>query len=144
MKKNILLLLLFGMTLSVAMAQSKEEKEVLDRVEMWRKAVLAQDVKTLDKVFADEMTYGHSNGHLDTKATFTGTIKDKKEVYNELNLDDMTVTVVGNTALVRHKMTGNVKLQDGTVNKPNLGVLQVWSKTKNGWQLLARQAFKLL
>ncbi len=143
MAKKWWLILFFGLTLSAAMAQSKEEKAVLDRVEMWRKAVLDQDIQNLDKVFANEMTYGHSNGRMDTKATFINIIKDKKEVYNELNLDDMTVRVVGNTALVRHKMTGNVSLEDGTVSKPNLGVLQVWSKTNNGWQLLARQAFKL-
>lgn len=143
MKKKLWLLFFFGLTLSVTMAQSKEEKEVLDRVEMWRKAVLTQDVKTLDKVFANEMTYGHSNGHLDTKSSFISTIRDKKEVYKELNLDDMTVSIVGNNALVRHKMTGSVDLADGTVSKPNLGVLQVWNKTKNGWQLLGRQAFKL-
>lgn len=136
-------MLFLGLTLSVAMAQSKEEKEVLDRVETWRKAVLAQDVKTLDKVFANEMTYGHSNGHMDTKSSFVNTIRDKKEVYKELNLDDMTVSIVGNNALVRHKMTGSVDMADGSVSKPNLGVLQVWSKTKNGWQLLARQAYKL-
>ena len=143
MKKKLWLVFFFGLTLPAAMAQSKEEKEVLDRVEMWRKAVLAQDVKTLDKVFANEMTYGHSSGHLDTKSSFINTIKDKKEVYKELNLDDMTVNIVGNNALVRHKMTGSVDIADGTVSKPNLGVLQVWNKTKKGWQLLARQAFKL-
>lgn len=143
MKKKLGLILFFGLTLSVAMAQSKQDQEVMDRVEMWRKAVLAQDLKTLDKVFATEMTYGHSNGHIDTKSSFIGTIKDKKEVYKVLNLDDMTVSIVGNNALVRHKMTGSVDLADGTVSKPNLGVLQVWNKTKNGWQLLARQAFKL-
>ncbi|GHB71847.1 nuclear transport factor 2 family protein [Persicitalea jodogahamensis] len=143
MKKKLWLTLFFGLMLSAAMAQSKEEKAVLDRVETWRKAVLAQDIKSLDKIFASEMTYGHSNGHIDTKSSFIETIRDKKEVYNELNLDDMTVSVVGNTALVRHKMTGNVSISDGTTSKPNLGVLQVWSKTNNGWQLLARQAFKL-
>ena len=143
MKKKIWLVLFFGLSLSAVMAQSKEEKEVLDRVEMWRKAVLAQDVKTLDKVFSDEMTYGHSNGHIDTKSSFINTIGDKKEVYKVLNLDDMTVSIVGNNALVRHKMTGSVDMADGSVSKPNLGVLQVWNKTKNGWQLLARQAFKL-
>ena len=129
--------------MSVAQAQSKEKQEVLDRVETWRKALLAQDVKTLDKLYASELTYGHSNGHIDTKDTFINTIGTKKEVYNELNLTDMTVSIVGNNALVRHKMTGNVTLEDGSINKPNLGVLQVWSKTKSGWQLLARQAFKL-
>lgn len=143
MKKKLLLILCFGLTLSVVVAQSKQEKEVLDRVEMWRKAVVDQDLNTLDKVFADEMTYGHSSGHLDTKSTFIGTIRDKKEVYKELNLDDMSVSIVGKNALVRHRMTGYVDLADGSVSKPNLGVLQVWSKTKNGWQLLARQAFKL-
>jgi ketosteroid isomerase-like protein len=143
MKRISFLFLLFGLSVTVVLAQSKAEKEVLDTVESWRKAVLAQDVKTLDKVFAPEMTYGHSNGHMDTKASFINSIETKKEVYNELNLDDMTVKIVGNTALVRHKMTGNVSLEDGSVSKPNLGVLQVWSKNGKGWQLLARQAFKL-
>lgn len=143
MKQKILFTLLFGLILSAGMAQSKTEKEVLDRIEAWRKAVLSQDIKTLDAVFAPEMTYGHSSGHLDTKATFISTIENKKEVYNQLELTEMSVHLVGNIALVRHKMTGNVTLEDGSVSKPNLGVLQVWTKNKNGWQLLARQAFKL-
>ena len=136
-------MLLLGLTCSVVQAQTKDKQEVLDRVEAWRKAVLGQDVKMLDKLFADELTYGHSNSVMDTKKSFITSIGTKKEVYNELNLDDMDVTIVGNNALVRHKMTGNVTLADGTISKPNLGVLQVWNKTKKGWQLLARQAFKL-
>jgi len=143
MKMKLWLVFFFGLTLSVATAQSKQEKQVLDRLEMWRTALLEQDLETLDKVFANEMTYGHSNGHVDTKSSFINTIRDKKEVYKVLNLSDITVSIVGNNALVRNKMTGSVDLADGTVSKPNLGVLQVWNKTKNGWQLLARQAFKL-
>ena len=136
-------MLLLGLTFSVVQAQTKDKQEVLDRIETWRKAVLGQDVKMLDKLLADELTYGHSNGVMDTKKSFITTIGTKKEVYNELNLDDMNVTIVGNNALVRHKMTGHVTLQDGAISKPNLGVLQVWNKTKKGWQLLARQAYKL-
>ena len=143
MKRQVLLMLLLGMTFSVVQAQTKDKQEVLDRIETWRKAVVGQDVKMLDKLLADELTYGHSNGVMDTKKSFITTIGTKKEVYNELNLDDMNVTIVGNNALVRHKMTGHVTLQDGAISKPNLGVLQVWNKTKNGWQLLARQAYKL-
>lgn len=143
MKRQVLLMLLLGMTFSVVQAQTKDKQEVLDRIETWRKAVVGQDVKMLDKLLADELTYGHSNGVMDTKKSFITTIGTKKEVYNELNLDDMNVTIVGNNALVRHKMTGHVTLQDGAISKPNLGVLQVWNKTKKGWQLLARQAYKL-
>lgn len=143
MKKQLVLALLFGLTFSVVQAQTKDKQEVLGQVEAWRKAVLGQDIKMLDKLFAKELTYGHSNNHMDTKEAFITTIGTKKEVYNELNLDDMTVTIVGNNALVRHRMTGNVTLEDGTISKPNLGVLQVWNKTRSGWQLLARQAFKL-
>lgn len=143
MKRQILLMLLLGLTFSVVQAQTKDKQEVLDRVEAWRKAVLGQDVKMLDRLFADELTYGHSNSVMDTKKSFITAIGTKKEVYNELKLDDMSVTIVGNNALVRHKMTGHVTLQDGAISKPNLGVLQVWNKTKKGWQLLARQAYKL-
>lgn len=144
MKRNLLLSLFLGLICMAAMAQSKAEKEVLNQVEIWRKAVLGQDIKTLDAVFAPDLTYGHSNGHIDTKESFINTIENKKEVYNELELTDMTVKVVGNTAMIRHKMTGNVRLEDGTISKPNLGVLQVWTKKPKGWQLLARQAFKLM
>lgn len=141
--KNILLTFLAGLAISVAMAQTKEEKAVLDRVEMWRKAVVGQDAKTLEQMLAPELTYGHSDGHMDTKVSFINTIKDKKEVYNELNIDDMTVSIVGKNALVRHRMTGMTTRSDASVSKPNLGVLQVWTQTDKGWQLLARQAFKL-
>ena len=56
MKRQILLMLLLGLTFSVVQAQTKDKQEVLDRVEAWRKAVLGQDVKMLDKLFADELT----------------------------------------------------------------------------------------
>lgn len=134
--------MIVGLCWSVGMAQSKEEKLVLEHVENWRKAVLGQDVKVLNRLFADEMTYGHSNGQMDTKASFISSIGSKKEVYNSLELSDFTINVVGNTALVRHVMVGNITMEDGSTMKPNLGVLQVWTKNRQGWQLLARQAYK--
>ncbi len=142
MKKKILLCLLMGLFWSVGIAQSKDEKLVLEHVEMWRKAVLNQDIKSLDNLFAEAMTYGHSNGHMDTKETFISTIANKKEVYNKLNLSDFKVNIVGDIALVRHFMVADVSVDDGSTIKPDLGVLQVWTKTRKGWQLLARQAYK--
>lgn len=142
MNKKVLLSLLFALSCALGMAQSKDEKAVLDQVETWRKAVLNQDVAILNTILAKEMTYGHSNGHMDTKDTFISTIGDRKEVYNQLELADFTVSIVGDIALVRHFMVADIAIADGSAMKPNLGVLQVWTRTKKGWQLLARQAYK--
>ena len=80
MKRQILLMLLLGLTFSVVQAQTKDKQEVLDRIETWRKAVLGQDVKMLDKLLAEELTYGHCKGVMDTKKSFITTIGAKREV----------------------------------------------------------------
>ncbi len=143
MNRKMLLLILFSVLSTVGIAQSKDEKAVRERIESWRVALINQNATALYTLLAEEMTYGHSNGQLDTKASFINTIDSRKEVYQELELTEMSITMVGNTALVRHRMDAKVKVQDGSMITPKLGVLQVWQKGKDGWQLLARQAFKL-
>ncbi|TDB65257.1 nuclear transport factor 2 family protein [Arundinibacter roseus] len=143
MNKKLLLIFIFGILSMAAMAQSKDEKAVRERIETWRVALINQNAAALYSLLAEEMTYGHSNGQMDTKVSFINTIDSRKEVYQELELTKMNITMVGNTALVRHQMDAKVKMEDGSTITPKLGVLQVWQKGKDGWQLLARQAFKL-
>lgn len=126
----------------VVQAQSKEEKAVEDAVETLRTAMVDADEATLNKITADELTYGHSSGNLEDKAKFVGALASGKSDFKTMELTNQTVTVVGKTALVRHELTGSV-VDNGNAADVHLGVLLVWQKQGNQWKLLARQAYKI-
>ena len=141
--KKIAGLLMVCFTFSFCLqAQSKEEKEVATAVETFRKALLDGNRAQLEKVVADELSYGHSNGKLEDKAAFVEAYASGKSDFETIDLTDQTIRVVGNTAVVRHKLAGKT-MDEGKPGNANLGVLLVWVNRQGQWRLLARQAFKL-
>jgi hypothetical protein len=138
MKKSLLLILFISITM-VGTAQSSAEKAVADAVTAWRKAVLEADKTSLENLIAPELSYGHSNGKIDTKEILVQAVVTGKPRYKVMDLSDQTISVVGKTAIVRHKMTGVFEDADKTTTL-KLFVLQIWEKRKGKWLLLARQA----
>jgi ketosteroid isomerase-like protein len=123
-------------------AQSKEEKEVAAAVEVLRKAMVDGDEATLTKITAKELTYGHSSGTIEDQAAFVSALATGKSDFVKIDLEEQTVSMVGDIALVRHKLMGDLK-SNGNVSPVKLGVLLVWQKRQGEWKLLARQAFRL-
>ncbi|WEK35958.1 MAG: nuclear transport factor 2 family protein [Candidatus Pseudobacter hemicellulosilyticus] len=123
------------------LAQSKDEQAVAAAVEALRKAMLDGNRGALDSLAAPELTYGHSSGKMEDKHSFVETIASGQSDFVTLELSDQSITVIGNTALVRHKLnaTTNDGGKPGTVS---LGILLVWQKQHKHWKLIARQAFK--
>lgn len=144
MQKSLFLILL-GCILSsglAAQSSSRDEKDVAAAVETLRKAMVDGDKSALDNIAAPDLSYGHSSGKIEDKASFVEALASGKSDFVSINLAEQTVKVTGNTAVVRHKLTG----ETSDNNKPgtvNLGILLVWQKQQGQWKLLARQAFKL-
>jgi len=103
--------------------------------------MLAADQAKLAALVAEQLSYGHSGGVIQSKAEFVDVIASKKTVYKSINLTDVKVSVVGNDAIVRHTWD-SVSESGGKSNTSHIGVLQVWAKQDGKWKLLARQAFK--
>jgi hypothetical protein len=141
MKKYLGFLLCLALAGNVY-AQSKDEKEVTAAVETLKKAMLDGKRKDLENITTTELSYGHSNGLIEDKATFVEALASGKSDFVTINLTDQTIKIAGNTALVRHKLTGETN-NNGQASNVNLGVLLVWQKQYGQWKLLARQAFKL-
>ncbi len=142
MKKLFLLFLLtFVMTLTMN-AQSGEEKKVAAAVQTLRKAILDADKANLDKVLASELSYGHSNGKVEDKAAFIDAYVSGKYDFVTMDLSEETIKVIGNTAIVRHKLKGETN-DGGKLGSANLGVMLVWVQRQGDWKLVARQAYKL-
>jgi ketosteroid isomerase-like protein len=126
-----------------ARAQSADERAVAQAVEALAKAMLAVDRAGLEAAAADQLSYGHSAGKIETKKEFVDAILSREAAFRKLDLSDQTISVAENEAIVRHLMTGETVSPSGQVSPVKVGVLQVWQKQGGSWKLLARQAYRL-
>ena len=125
-----------------AMAATDDEESVKQAVEELRKAILAQDKAKLQTLTAEQLSYSHSDAHVEDKAKFIDGVMTRKAVIKSIDFPDLTIAIVGNNAIVRHLWASESEL-DGKVTNTKIGVLQVWQKQDSGWKLLARASFRL-
>ena len=133
------LFLFFGNTI---IAQTKSEKAVATAVEALRTAMVSGDKASLEAIIADELSYGHSGGSVESKIKFVEKITSGQSDFVTIQLTDQTIKVSGKTAIVRHHLnaTTNDNGKPGTVE---LNILLIFQKQHGKWLLLARQAVKV-
>jgi ketosteroid isomerase-like protein len=123
-------------------AQSNIEKQIAEKVEQLRKAMIDGDSAMLDKLAADNLMYRHSGGHIDDKKEFVGKFASGKSDFVTVDLEEQKIQVINKkTVAVYHNL--NAKTNDG--GKPgevHLFVLLVWKKQGGSWKMVARQAAK--
>lgn len=127
---------------SAVRADASDEAAVKDAVEALRKALLAADKAQLEQLAAAQLSYGHSDGRVQTKAQFIDGVMTRKAVVKSLSFPELTVAVAGDAAIARHIYASESET-DGKPNSVRIGVLEVWQKQDGSWKLLARQAYKL-
>jgi ketosteroid isomerase-like protein len=125
-----------------ATAATDDEETVKEAVEALRKAILAQDKAKLETLTAEQLSYSHSDAHVEDKAKFIDGVMTRKAVIKSIDFPELTIAIVGNNAIVRHLWVSESEL-DGKVTNTKIGVLQVWQKQDSGWKLLARASFTL-
>src|SRR6185312_2813697 len=82
-----------------AFALSADEEAVAKDLEAFRKAQAAQDAKTLMALTAPELSYSHSDGHIEDQATFVKNATSGKSKSISLEYKDPTIRVVGDVAI---------------------------------------------
>ncbi len=141
--KKILILALSLIIGQTALAQNtKADVEALERKRF--AAQVSKDYDFLEKIFADDLIYTHSNGKQDTKQTYIQSIKDGKSVYNKIDVEEVNVRDYGKTAVVNGKVKIEMAPIDGKPNIVPLRYVVVYMKNgKKGWQLNTWQSLKL-
>lgn len=124
------------------MAETGNEAAVTAAVEALTKAMLQADRAALERLVADQLSYGHSSGLVETKAQFVNVIANRKTVYKSITLSEPSTVMAGDNAVVRH-IFSNTTETAGKTASISVGILQVWQKQAGNWKLLARQAFRL-
>lgn len=126
----------------ISNAQTKQEKAVTDAVEKLRVAMIDADKIALESLATDELSYGHSGGHIDDKKEFVEKIVSGKSDFVTIDLSEQTISISGKTAIVRHILKAKTN-DDGKPGEVHLRILLVWQKQGGKWKLLARQAVKV-
>ena len=122
-------------------SSASAEQAVAAPAETLRVAMIDPTPAALTALVADDLSYGHSGGRVDTKDSFIDLIAGKSE-FVTIAITDQTPKVVGNTAIARHTLTADTN-DSGKPGKVQIKILGVWQQQGGQWKLLARQAVRV-
>jgi ketosteroid isomerase-like protein len=121
-----------------------DDDAVAKNVEAFRKAQIAANAEALASLCANELSYSHSDGRVEDKATFIANATNGKSKVLSLEYQDVKIAVVGPAAIVRFHWVGEAEsVPDGKKSSTNLHILMNWQKQGADWKLLSRGSTKL-
>ena len=120
-----------------------DEDAVARNLEAFRAAQAAGNSEVLASLCAPELSYSHSSGALDDKASLMAGVANAKYKWTSLEYKNPTIRIVGPAAIVRFNFVGEQEFADGKKTPQNLHILMNWQKQGNDWKLLSRAATKL-
>jgi hypothetical protein len=136
--------LALGLLTSVAALAGPDEDAVVRQVETFRNAQFTANAATLNALAAPELSYSHSDGRVEDRATFVANATAGKSTFVSLEYRNPSIRVVGSNAVVRFNWVGEQQsVATGARTPTNLHILMVWHKQGDEWKLLARSATKL-
>ena len=147
MKRSWLLLNLVlgaGVVLAapVASETSQAAKEVMATEEARTAALVHSDVAALERIMADDVTYIHASGKVDTKKSYLDAIRSGQLHYISWQAKNLQVRVLGDGAAINGEYA--VRVTDSRVQPTpfniNIFILTVYARRDGRWQQIAWQS----
>jgi hypothetical protein len=139
MIKNLFTTIAFCSILTIHLTGQSIEAQV----EILRQNMLNPSVSTLNLILSTDLVYGHSNGHLEDKATFIDNLTNGNYDFTEISCTDQSIKLSKHIAVVRHTLKAKTN-DKGIPAEINLKILLVWKKEGKNWQLWERQSAKIV
>ncbi|MGI4741945.1 MAG: nuclear transport factor 2 family protein [Janthinobacterium lividum] len=125
-------------------AAAAKEVEALERQRF--AAQVSKDYAFLEKAFADDLVYTHSNGKQNDKTEYLQSIRDGKSVYDKIDVESLNVRAYqgGTVAVVNGQITiYQPNKPDGSPNVAHLKYVTTQVKDpQKGWQVVLWQSQK--
>lgn len=144
MKSILAVILLSTFTALTSFGQNKDISAVEKALETLRIQMLNPTESGLKSISNPALTYGHSNGRIENQKEFMESFLTGASDFTSLAFSDVKIEIVGKTAVVRHVLIAESMDKGKQPAKVNIKVMLVFTKDKNGWLLLGRQAVKYL
>ena len=106
-----------------------------------KNSLIAKDSVTLSGLLADDVTYGHTNGQIQTKSQLIRSVMSGEQDYKSIEPSDMDVRIYDNTGVVTMKSKVSMMYQGKPLDM-DMFVTLTWIKTNGDWKLVARQSVK--
>lgn len=135
-------ILLFFSVLGFSQKYSKAEKDVLIQAKKLDSLMKNNDPKIVN-LFAEDVSFGHSNGWIQNLDDFKKDFSSKKVMYKKIAQTEVSeIKKYKNTVSLRRiiSVQGLYKNQDFEMK---LGVLEIWIKMKSEWKLWSRQSVEI-
>lgn len=147
--KHIFLLLIcafmaISCTTTEQQAPTYQAEDVEAAVELFRQLMVNPNEEQLQQITADQLTYGHSNGLIESKSECIEAMVSGKFKFTSVALSEQTIDMSDNVAIVRHILTGDTHNAGQEPGTAHLKVLQVWQHIGGEWKLVSRQAVKIV
>jgi Domain of unknown function (DUF4440) len=138
MKKLLILALLLN---AFSINAQTDEAKLSATLKEFHQALVTKNTVSVNQQTDKALSYGHSNGWVETKADMIKNLETGYLNYNSFKEDSLNVMINGNVANTRFVADINVTM-NGNTGIYHLKVLEVWVKKGKRWLLFARQAVK--
>ena len=136
-------MILFSLLFVVSFAQQTENEKLIAVVQAFHQALVNKHVVSLNQQTDKALSYGHSNGWVETKKELISNLETGLISYQGFKEDSIEVNIHANVANVRFKAEINASM-NGASSSLKLRVLEVWVKKSKRWVLFARKAVRQL
>ena len=135
-----ILLLPFVFSFVFAHAQTEEEK-LTATLKEFHQALVNKNTASINQQTDKALSYGHSNGWVQTKADVIKDLETGYLVYHSYKEDSLNITI--NESMANARFVADVRAtMNGNDTNVHLKVLEVWVKKGKRWILFARQAVR--
>lgn len=129
-------------TVNVSAQDMAAAEQAVRQAQLLRyKAQMAQDIETLERVVADELSYCHTSGAVEDKASYLNTVRSGRLTWLSMVPEDMQVHVYGNAAVIAGRLRETI--QSAGRSEPRalvLRTIEVFVRRDGRWQMAAFQA----
>ncbi|HSF41946.1 MAG TPA: nuclear transport factor 2 family protein [Thermoanaerobaculia bacterium] len=102
-------------------------------------AMVKEDLAELDRILADDLTYIHSSGYIETKKQSLETIASKVLRYKTIESSDVQVRIYGDTAVMTGRVAMSVLARGKDLDLKNL-FTAVYVRQGGEWRLTVWQS----
>ncbi len=143
MRKIFLLFSFIAFSVAVLAQPDGDQQKTDVKMKMWslKNALINKDSAALSGLLADDVTYGHTSGIIQTKQELIHDITSGVQDYKTIDPSNMNIRVYDNSAIVTMNSHVNLLFKGNPVDM-NMSVTLVWIKENGDWKLEARESVK--
>ena len=104
--------------------------------------MMTKDVAILDELLAEDLSYGHTRGWIESKASFLSTIESGVIEYINISPSNLICRIAGDTAILTGESAMKLIVRGQPVDF-SIKFLEVAYQAAGRWQLLAWQSVRL-